>query len=373
PVLSALLQPDPARRPDATAARQMLEELAATSIGGAGTEGSWWPAGSSGRPRRSRRRAAVVAVAACAAALAIVAGIVVSRPDSPPLANPPLANPRPVVSDARSADPCALTDTAVLARFGKTIRETARGNFNRCDVIVQSGSGSRVDVKVQLEPPAGETVDEPGPVQVIRHPENRDGCLRTVLHNGRSQVTNRVTIVARMVSGPTSADLCAMAEAVTTHAVTVLSRGAIPPRGTAFHTASLARVNACTLLDPGALSQVLGAGLRSPEIGFGDWKCRWRSTTSELLVEVSFERDKLTTLPGGRATKIGERDAHVVPRPDEPQCDVLVVHRGDFDDTGKPVNEILLIKVSGPQPSDQLCGPAQELAAAAAAKLPALR
>lgn len=373
PVLSALLQPDPAKRPDATAARQMLEELAPTSIDGAGPGGSCWPVGSSGRPRRARRRAAVVAVAACAATLAIAAGIVVSRPDGPPLASPPLATPRSEISDGRSADPCALTNTTVLAQFGKTIRESARGNFNRCDVVVQSSSGSQVDVKVQLEPTAGVPVDEPGRVKITPQPETRNSCLRIVQRNGQDQVTTKVTIDAKMASGPTSADLCAMADATATHAVTVLSRGAIPPRGNTFHPASLALVNACELLDPGTLRPVLGDSVLSPKIGFGEWKCRWQSTTSALSVDVAFERDSVNKQPEGRATRIGERDARVRPRSDGLECDVLVAHRDDVDDAGKPVKEKLLIKVSGPQPSDQLCGPAETLAAAAATQLPPLR
>jgi eukaryotic-like serine/threonine-protein kinase len=85
PVLSALLQPDPAKRPDAARAGQMLQELAAA--GNAGSRPLRWPVGAAGRPRRSRRRA-VATAGACVAALATVAGLLVFRPAGSTSAGP---------------------------------------------------------------------------------------------------------------------------------------------------------------------------------------------------------------------------------------------------------------------------------------------
>jgi hypothetical protein len=147
----------------------------------------------------------------------------------------------------------------------------------------------------------------------------------------------------------------------------VLRTGTIPRRSAPFDRESLAQVSACGLLDPGELTRVLGTGLNKPEIGFGDWHCGWTSTTSKLLVTVFFDQNQWTTQPpaGARHTTIGGRNADIIPQPEK--CGVWV-------DEGyaavKPVRELLRIEIHGPQPMDQqLCGPAEELAAAAVARL----
>ncbi len=362
PVLSALLQPDPAQRPDAASARQLLQGLA-TPTGDEGSKPLRWPVGAGGRPRRSRRRAMATA-GACVAALATVAGLLVFRPDS----STPVI-PLAVMGDPRTADPCALTDTAVLTRFGKTIRETARGNFDRCDVIVTLNGGTRVDVKVLLDKPASPEakIEKKRPLPVGRPPRNGDRCVRTVVLDDQSSVT----ITATLDREPDSADLCAMADAATDHALAVLNRGAIPRRPEP-DAASLARVDACALLDSNALIRVLGAGVSSPEVEFGNWECRWNSSISKLSVRLAFDRDESFTLADGRRMEFSGRDVYITPEADEPDCLARVVHRGDFDGNGKQVNEHLRIIVRGPQTPDQLCGPATELAEAAAAKLPPL-
>ncbi len=365
PVLSALLQPDPAKRPDAASARQLLQELAATATDGEGPV--WWPVGAAGRPRRSRRRAMATA-GACVAALVAVAGLLVFRPDSSTL-----AGPLPVLGDPRTADPCALTDAGAVSRFGNgtTTYESAYGNFNRCDVIVTLSGGTRVQVKVELDKPASPegTMEKVGALRVFRQPENNGYCDRTVLLADQ----NRVTITAKLLPGrePGSADLCAIADAATGHVVTVLGRGAIPRRAAPADAASLARMDACPLLDSNALTRVLGADVSAPEAGFGDWECRWDSNTSKLSVLLAFDRNIPLDATDGRHLRLGGHDVYITPEADEPDCLAQVVHRRDFfDANGKPADELLKIVVRGPQTPDQLCGPATELAAAAAAKLP---
>ncbi|MEO7193842.1 MAG: serine/threonine-protein kinase [Pseudonocardiaceae bacterium] len=367
PVLSALLQPDPAKRPDAASTRKMLQELAATSTGGEVA----WPVEDAHRPRRSRRRALATA-GGCVTALAAVAGLLVFRPERSTPASPPV-----VLGDPRTADPCALTDAATLARFSNgTIRhETAFGNFNRCDDILTLSGGSRVLVKVEFdkpEPPQG-TMKKVGAFSVFRQPEKGGSCDRTVPLADHNLVT--VTTELRTNRGPV--DLCAIAEAVTGHVVAVLTglgKGAIPRRAAPPDAASLARMDACALLDASTITRVLGAGASGPKAGFGNWECRWNSGTSGLSVLLAFDRNRpLTERKAGHRQEVSGYAAYIVPESDEQDCIAQVVYRLIVDGNGKRAYELLKILVKGPQTPLQLCGPAEDLAATAAAKLPPSR
>jgi hypothetical protein len=160
-----------------------------------------------------------------------------------------------VLGEARTADPCALTDSAALARFGDAERDADYGGFNRCDTIVRSGD-SEVDVKVELR---GQTDEEPaepvqtvGEVGIVREPLDGEDCERTLLLADG----NRVEILASQ-NGAGQADLCAMADTATDSAVAKLAQGQeIPRRTTAFPDNSLINRNACALLDAAELSRV---------------------------------------------------------------------------------------------------------------------
>jgi hypothetical protein len=219
-VLSALLQRDPAKRPDAAAARQMLQELA-TSLNGEGCRLPW----RIGNPRPSwRSRHRVIAAAVCLATPLIVAGNVVSHPY-----NPAHASLLAMAYDVRSADPCALTDTAVFARFGPGTQEPALGNFNRCDVTVRVDKDTVVGVKVELEPRAGATIGGAARMQATWQPGNGDSCVRTLQSASQNQVTNRATITVKLRSGHrSSGDLCAMADAATRMRIPCSALGQFP-------------------------------------------------------------------------------------------------------------------------------------------------
>lgn len=135
--------------------------------------------------------------------------------------------PLAVLGDPQTADPCALTDAVALSRFGDTIRETAYGSFSRCDVIVTLRGGAQVDVETRLDKPAplAGKIEKVEPFRVFPQPRNGDRCVRTVVLADQ----NRVAITAKLNRGPDSTDLCAMADAATSHAVAVLGRGAVPP------------------------------------------------------------------------------------------------------------------------------------------------
>ncbi|MGH3669838.1 MAG: hypothetical protein ACRDSH_04280, partial [Pseudonocardiaceae bacterium] len=280
--------------------------------------------------------------------------------------------PLTVLGDPHTADPCALIDAATFTQFGVTSLKTAYGGFNRCDVLVQSADGAQTDVKVDLDNTgsAAGTVQKVRAPQVISQPRDGNHCDRVVVLADQ----NRVTITAtHNPPEPGSPDLCAMADAATQRALTVINTGAIPRRSEPFDPASLARLKACSLLDTTAVARALGAGTGAPESGFGDWECSWHSSASDLTASVYYDRNNPLTPQDGRPTTLAGHAAYITERPDEPDCVTQVVNRRDFDASSDPVDELLIVSVRGPRPVAALCEPARALAAAAATGLPAPR
>ncbi|WP_158883191.1 protein kinase domain-containing protein [Amycolatopsis anabasis] len=357
PVLAALLRREPGERPDAGEARRLLDEIARTGSAKA------VPPPGAGR-RRARRLVLLAAAATAAVALAVTWTVLPDRPRtiSASVAAP---QPPPLIGDPRTADPCALLDPAALGRFGETELDIDYGNFTRCDVLVNPDTDREVDVEVEFEaagaPAPGETA---GTLNVAREPEHDGECERTVLPTEQT----RVVVTAKLTeNGP--ADLCAMADVATGTVVSVLGRGPIPRRLAPFDAKSLALVDACSLLNPPALEHIPGVDATHPEAGFAGWRCRWHSTTSDLAVILRYDRHQPLTAASGRPTRLGGREAFVQPGDDD-SCEVQVVHRPYTDDDGKRAVELVLLTVSGKQPSDRLCGLATELATAAATALP---
>jgi hypothetical protein len=349
PALSALLRVNPKKRPTAAEARQLLENIAANA-----------PDES---PPRKRRRVALVTTASVAvlAVLAIGAVLATSIPFG-------AADDPAVVGDPRTADPCALTNPAALARYGETELDIDYGNFNRCDVIVESGA-SKVDVEVQLTTAAGKPlgqVEKIGGLDVVREPEKSGECGRILpLPDGRTRV-----VISAEQDGEGPADLCGMAETAAVSAAEVLSRGEIPRRPVP-EPASLINLDACALLDSDALSRFPGVDAIHPQVGFGNWTCRWNSTTSPASLRLIFERNQPLNAGDGRPTELAGRQAFVAPEGyGDASCEVSIVYRGYAGEQGKPMVELLAVVVNGPQPTDQLCRLATDLAEPAAAKLP---
>jgi hypothetical protein len=347
PVLSALLRVNPAKRPSAAQARRMLADAAETV-----------PA----RRRPGGRRVALAGALVVLLATVIFAVTQLSESDSAGDGTTPV-----VVGDPRTADPCALTDPGALTRFGSAERETDYGNFNRCDVIVRSGE-SEVDVKVEFDTPASggppsEPVETVGRVGILRQPVDGDECERTLLLADG----NRVELTS-VQNGEGPADLCAIADTATTSAVQVLGRGEIPRRPTPAR--SLIHANACALLDAEPLSRYPGVDAVNPDIGFGDWSCRWHSTTTPGSLLVRFDRNQPLNAEDGRPVRVADRPAFLEHDADEESCTVKVVHRDYVDGDSQPMVELLLVVVTGPQPPEPRCALATALAEPAAAALP---
>jgi len=357
PVLKALLRIHPTDRPDAAGAARMLRDVADGRV----------PVVPAGSRRRAHRGMAVLA-AAVAAALLIAVGLLVSRTGG----STPAATPVPAVGDPHTADPCALTDPAALARFGETRRDTDYGNFNRCDVIVEADGVPGVDVEVALKDAedapsvAAVDIEQVGQLRILPELAEDDTCSRYVLLPD----SYLVSITAKQPDD-SAVDLCAITEVATGSAVTVLRRGEIPRRPAPFDAESLARVDACALLADDALAAVPGLDTAEVDPGFAGWGCRWRSSTDPISVRLRFDRDQPLTPDDGRPTQIDGRYAVVEPEGDgDETCLVQVVHRPYADTDANPAVELMLVVVSGPAPPEQLCAPATDLAEAAAARLP---
>ncbi|HVV08885.1 serine/threonine-protein kinase [Amycolatopsis sp.] len=353
PALSALMAVAPARRPSAADAGRMLHRIAGT------------PA-----PARRKSRKGLIAVAAAAIVIVAAASVWLTTggDDGTAAPAPPAPQPVSLIGDARSADPCALTDSAALTKYGDAHRDPDYGNFDRCDVIVAGADDSEVDVKVQLDrgqAPAG-PVQTAGRIGVLREAADGDECDRTLILPGTDLVR-----VSTQQNGDGQADLCAMAETATGSALAVLNRGPVPRRTTPAAATSLIDVDACSLLDANALNAFPGVDALHPEEGFGGWKCRWNSTTSSSTLIVGFDRNRPLNAEDGRPVMIGGHHAFVEPDEyDVDTCMVEVEHRQFTSVTGSAVVELLQVVITGPQPREQQCDLATSLTAPAVAKLP---
>lgn len=399
-ILPAMLDRDPRNRPDAARIRGQLEEIAGPQEplqpAGTGQGTPYEPLGHDERPGRGTRfgdrggwwsgpvallrslgsrplLAGTVAVA-LALAVAVPVALLVSDhkntgtddPRPPGSSTGPPKDVLSVIGDHRAADPCALAEPSALARFGDAQLDRAYGNFDRCDVIVDTGTGSPVDVEIHFgnggRSELSATRKTVGRVSVVDEPAESDACGHTLLPAGDDDVN--ITVIAQQDEG--TAPLCAIAETATDSAVEALNQGVIDRRSPPPPAGSLAHEDACTLLDADALEIVPGIDARNPEVGFGNWECEWESTTNGLWVGLRFDRGQPPTAADGTLTRINGRSAVV--RPDaegENTCLVQVVHRSYDDHDGNTTVETLNLTVGGDRSKAQLRRMAMELAGVA--------
>ncbi|GAA2266312.1 hypothetical protein GCM10010232_68340 [Streptomyces amakusaensis] len=370
--LSAMLRADPRRRPGAAAVRQMLMELTPPPAevrrrlrrtrGGvlAALRARALPY----RARPSARAAGLTALAlAGAAALAALGPWGLDGRTAPP-------GPVAAVRDARRADPCALLGLDALARHGHAEVDDDYGEFDRCDALISAERGGPVVADVVLSFSADRAelgsrarTERIGEVVVSELPGGRDECER----NLRLADGHEIWISARREREP-APDLCALAGAATEHAVSVLNRGPVPERPASFVPKSLARLDACALLDAGALGRA--GAWRPPDADFARWECAWRSTAGDTAVNVVFSRDN-EPAGSGRPKTLGGRRAHVEPGGHgDDTCVVRTEYRDYRDPSGGSAVELVLLEVWGKRPQRELCATAETLTTAVAAELP---
>ncbi|WP_280337747.1 serine/threonine-protein kinase [Nocardia wallacei] len=344
-VLAQQLRPSPNHRPTAAAAAARYARAARPARG--------WN-------RVLLRRTAIAAVEIVAVASFVAAGAMlpVAAADNP-------------VGEPRTADPCALLDPAALAPYGRIDLTTDDANFDTCDLRVrQWGEDFHPDtghVRLTLSADAPEQTSQiaftrTGNVTIAAEPPSGTRCVRTLILSAGGNV--EITGERKVPDGP---DPCALADAVVVGARNTLWHGPIPRRPSPFGANSLARHEACGLVDGSMLARVPGIDAVHPAAGFGDWSCRWDSTIDGHLT-LRFDRDTLKTAADGQPLLLAGLPAFR--RSDRNDCTVQLEYRRFRGPTGGDRAEVVVIRYAGtPAPPEQRCATVTELATAVANNL----
>lgn len=400
--LTALLEVDPRRRPDAAKARMLLMRAAPPPphIAPEVHDGLTWdltsptlllrrlvrraidraPLAPQPQPQPQeppRRRRLATTTAALVAAAAITAGLVLFGPwasedngdetgrKSTNDAKPSATAPAGAIGDERTADPCRLLDAASLSRFGGTVLDPEYGEFDRCDVLVRNNSGDdNADVQVNLDSDRDDFDDIAstrlvGGVTVVTLKRNGSACERAVLTTDGKQIRVIGSQLAEVAPSP-----CQMADAATDRVVGVLADGPVPRRSSASAGRSLARLDACTLLDVTALKRLPGVDAGNQDRGFGSWTCDWSSDDGKREVELQFSRDDSLDAEDGTAVDVaGTRSYYVADEAEDDSCTVRTPHRTYTASAGDRRTELVQLTVYAPQSERQLCDSATEFAA----------
>ncbi|MGH3566811.1 MAG: protein kinase domain-containing protein [Pseudonocardia sp.] len=403
-VLRHLLDNNPAVRPNALAAREMLRRIAdlttaapARIIGPPSGPTPDWTAPQPDPPRPRRRR--LLITGSIAAVLTITAALLIglergggSDTADPPIptpttqaAPPPTTSPAPtagspaptvgqIPADPRIADPCSLMDPVPLAAFGESTLDPDFGDFSECQVDVDPPNDEYVVVAAQfdsrLDPNGrlpGTREIRPDGLGIGRESESNGYCERTILLLDRT----RILVSAELVAGA-AVDTCAIAETATQTALTKLTTTGVGQRPAPDTPGSFALLDACLALDPPALTAA-GIPAPTPTPGYANWSCRWGDTPS---AEVDLRRIGEITANDGEPTTVAGRPALIKPggysaSPD--LCLVQVPHRRFLGSTGQQRAESLQIFYTGTGPPEELCRSATELATNAIPKLPPIQ
>ncbi|GAB2968950.1 hypothetical protein GCM10027184_17470 [Saccharothrix stipae] len=364
PVLRALMEHHPGDRPTAAEAGDLLGGDLSTPVGRF-------------RRRLSRRgRRGLVLAGAPIAVTALVAAFVITQP-SPPATT--AHGPGTLGDDPAAADPCAAISTDSLSPFGRPFIDPEVLNFGSCVVTTELADGSgQVQTTLALTGPLRypSRVPVSGKMgEVERSQSGDDACERSI----SLADLNRVVITTRPLNGLRGAPLCAVSGSVLSDVQSMLANGPLPKRTRPFAPWSLARVDACGLLDMAEVDEVLGR-VRRADTEFGGWGCTWQKDRRTVVVRFSrewpIELDE--EVPGERVL-VGDRNAVVGVVPGvPPKCGVQVVHK--FYTPEQPVlrgtephrEEIAVVTVEDTSAVDAagLCGPARSLAEALVRRLP---
>ncbi|NEA31739.1 serine/threonine-protein kinase [Streptomyces sp. SID13031] len=312
PLLDALMEPDPANRPSAAEAAGLIQ-------------GRDLPRRSWKRRLRPVRRGAILTAVAAVVVGAVLLAWLLPRSPAPQAARP---NPIGLGSDPAAADPCAVIPADALREFGQSFVDPEARNFASCVISsnLKDGSG-QVQSAIEFTGPE-RYPSRPlaaGQLGEIERPDEKEAsCERVVTLPD----TNRLTISTYRTDKAKQARLCPFSESLIQDALAVLSKGPLPQRAE-LPADSLAKVDACTLVDATEASQPLDKPSGRPTSDFGNWGCTWEGGASELSAKFTREWP-IEGDPewGGKVIKVGDRNARLIPDSDNKAiCTAMVVHR----------------------------------------------
>jgi serine/threonine protein kinase len=338
-LLTQLLQVDPAKRPTACEARDMLAEFSESGISQVVP-----------RPRTAwRPRRVLTAVAALVVVSATIAWFALTGPSS---AEPELYTGS-IMGDPHTADPCKLIDKAPLQRFGNPNLVFDENLLAQCNMVVKVDEFTREsDVTVMLATSPASITSAPlaenrGTFSVVREPPGDGYCGRRLLLPDHYEIK----INALRVTVP-DADVCGMADTVTEYAAAMVSKGPIPRRNQP-DPRSLRKLDACAPRHSPLFPQLPGVDPAKPEVGFASWRCTWTGTSAVLRIEFAY-RVPWTEREGTKTTVAG-RDALVgIPTGEKPDtCVVHVFNLAYTDSYGISKIEVVYAEVISTEMSQQ--------------------
>ncbi|WP_326837450.1 serine/threonine-protein kinase [Amycolatopsis rhabdoformis] len=327
------------------------------------------------RPRSRKLKFAAAGV--LGAVVLLVAGLLVFTRNEPTAAKAT----SDLVGDPRTADPCSLLTVNSLAPYGKVFLEPNLGTFARCDLdTTLPGDGGTIVTSLELTAPEEYPQVPPvrGRLGEIQRPNADPGKCRRyfVLPDLRL-----VTVSSVRADGEDAPQLCAMSDAVVGDAYARVVGGPIARRAQPFPSASLALVDACSLVDDATLRRVAGPGYPTDRY-FANWACSWGEDAES--VDLYYDRQwPLATDPPDGQTRVvvGGRTAYVDPHDDDGDvCDVTVVYRTytpvlpTVKGTPAQRDEVVLVEYTDDAHQgdlDAICATAKSIAAVVAQRLPA--
>ncbi|MFI5612756.1 serine/threonine-protein kinase [Amycolatopsis sp. NPDC051903] len=362
PVLAAMLSRSPGKRPSAAEAEALLTGAPAAPV--------------SPRRRRPGRRLKLVAAGVLGAVVLLVAGLLVFTRGEPPAANATVD----LVGDPATADPCSLLTVNSLGPYGKVFLEPNLGTFARCDLdTTLPGDGGTIVTSLELSAPEEYPQVPPvrGRLGEIQRPNADPGKCRRYFVLPDLTV---VTVSSVRADGGEAQQLCAMADAVVGDAYARAVRGPIARRAQPFPPASLARVDACTLVDDATLRRFAGPD-HPIDRHFGNWACSWGHDAESVDLYYDRQWPLAADPPEGQTrTTAGGRPAYVDPHEDEGDtCDVTVDYRTytpaipSLKGTPAQRDETVLVEYTDEANKghlDVICASAQSIAEVVAARLP---
>lgn len=332
PILHVLLTHQPADRPSAAAARDLL---AGTTTPPTTSATPTRPADPTApvdpvprRPTTRSRRWVLAGAAMAIAVAATVVAVMVNEKSTGADATADQPAAAGTLGDPHMADPCSLLDPQSLARFGKVALEPNYGNFNHCDLITVLDDGGTIDVSTDFALP-DETPARPptrGRLGAIeRLDRDEDECQRSItLPN-----LYRVIMIARVAVAPPgqTPDLCGMVDAAALDVQSTLIQGPIPRRPAAFAPKSTARLDACQLLTTAEVAPIVSPDANTNvdvEPEYANWSCYFDG--DDRAVHVRFSREwPPDPDEDGAPINLGDRQGFVDESDDG--CTVAIVHR----------------------------------------------